>query len=64
MAEVEIIEPLKKRVMKKFRGESTKIFHFLKTLEKNPKKGKVLTQINGILIKELKYKSLDRKSVV
>lgn len=57
MARVEIIESLKKKIIKKFKGESMKIVNLLESLEKNPKKGKLLGQFMGFQIKELKYKS-------
>jgi hypothetical protein len=57
MAKVEIIDLLKKEILKKFKGESVTIFKFLKSLEQNPKKGKFLGQFAGFVLKELKYKS-------
>ena len=57
MARVEIIEALKNEILKKFKEESKKIFRLIKSLEENPKKGKFVGQVGGILIKELKYKS-------
>ncbi len=56
MAQVEIIDSLAKEIKKKFKGESREIISLLRTLEKNPKKGKPLGQVAGLLIKELKYK--------
>jgi len=40
-----------------FKKESIKVFELMKTLEDNPKKGKLLGSVGGIIIKELKYKS-------
>jgi len=57
MAKVEIIDLLKKEILKKFKGESVTIFKFIKSLEQNPKKGKFLGQFAGFVLKELKYKS-------
>ena len=57
MAKVEIIRSLAKEIQKKFKGESHKIISLLKGLEQNPKKGKLLGNVGGIVIKELKYKS-------
>ena len=57
MAKVEIIQSLAKEIQKKFKGESHKIISLLRDLEKNPKKGKLLGSVGGIVIKELKYKS-------
>jgi hypothetical protein len=57
MAKVEIIDSLEKEILKKFCGESITIFRLLKTLEKSPKKGKLLGQFAGFAVKELKYKN-------
>jgi len=57
MAKVEIIKSLFKEIQKKFKAESHKIIDLLETLEKNPKKGKLLGNVGGIVIKETKYKS-------
>lgn len=57
MAKVEIIDSLEGEIFKKFKGESIKIFNLLKSLEKNPKKGKFLGQFAGFAVKELKYKN-------
>jgi hypothetical protein len=57
MAKVEITRSLFEEIQKKFKGESHEIIDILESLEDNPHKGKILTQISGILIKELRYKS-------
>lgn len=57
MARVEIHTKLKDEILKKFKAESKIIFKQMYSLEKNPRKGKLLSQIGGIAIKELKYKS-------
>ncbi len=57
MARVEILPSLEEEINKKFKKESVTVFEFLKTLEKEPKKGKPLGVVGGIAIKELKYKS-------
>ncbi|MBS3162522.1 hypothetical protein J4467_01235 [Candidatus Woesearchaeota archaeon] len=57
MAQVEITESLFLEITKKFKHESIEIFELLKSLENNPKKGKELGTVGGIIIKELKYKS-------
>jgi hypothetical protein len=57
MARVLILESLKNDILKKFKGESKIIFKQIFSLEKNPKKGKLLGSVGGIVIKELKYKS-------
>ena len=55
MAKVIILERLKNEILKKFKGESKDIFKLMFTLEENPKKGKFVGQVGGIVIKELKY---------
>lgn len=57
MAQVEIVESLFVEIESKFKAESHKIIDLLETLEENPKKGKILGSVGGILIKELKYKN-------
>jgi hypothetical protein len=57
MAKVEIIRSLFEVIKKKFKGEAHKIIDLLETLEDNPKKGKLLGNVGGIVIKEIKYKS-------
>ncbi len=57
MARVEILESLKNEILSKFKKESKIIFKLMYSLRDNPHKGKVLTSISGIVIKELKYKS-------
>ena len=49
MAQVEILESLKKEVMRKFKGESRIIFRQMRSLADHPKKGKLLSKIGGIL---------------
>lgn len=56
MARVEIIDSLAKEIKKKFKSESREIIKLLKGLEENPKKGKLLGQVAGLAIKELRYK--------
>ena len=57
MAKVEIINSLFQKIQKKFQGEAHKVIDLLETLEENPKKGKLLGNIGGIVIKEIRYKS-------
>ena len=56
MAEVIITFDLEKEINKKFKGESIKIFELIYSLKENPKKGKPVGHIGGMVIKELKYK--------
>src|SRR3989344_10022 len=57
MAQVVIAETLKDEILKKFKEESKIIFRQMRSLEENPRKGKLLGNIGGIVIKELKYKN-------
>ncbi|MBI2043702.1 hypothetical protein HYT25_04915 [Candidatus Pacearchaeota archaeon] len=57
MAKVEIAEDLKEKIFKKFKGESHEIFSLMYSLKENPKKGKPVGQVGGIVIKELKYRN-------
>ena len=57
MAKVEIIRSLFQEIQKKFQGEAHKVIDLLETLEDNPKRGKELGNVGGIVIKELRYKS-------
>lgn len=56
MAKVIITEKLEKDINKKFKRDSIEIFSLMLTLETNPKKGKEVGNIGGIVIKEIKYK--------
>lgn len=57
MAKVEISKKLKEDIFKKFKSESNEVFDLIYSLKDNPKKGKVLGEVSGMIIKELKYKS-------
>ncbi|MBU0976785.1 MAG: hypothetical protein KKD18_00030, partial [Nanoarchaeota archaeon] len=47
----------KDEILRKFKGESKKIFKLMHSLEESPQKGRLLGQVGGIVIKELKYGS-------
>ncbi len=55
MVKICITDSLKEEVIKKFKGDAEKIFLQMKSLEKDPKKGKALGHVASIIIKELKY---------
>ena len=55
MARVIITQALEEEINKKFKHESVGVFSLLRTLENNPKKGKEVGVVGGILIKEIKY---------
>jgi len=57
MAEVIFSGELEEEINQKFKGESVEIFKLLYSLEENPKKGKIVGQVSGIVIKELRYNS-------
>jgi len=57
MAKVSIAESLKNEILKKFKDESKIIFRQMYALRENSKKGKLLGNVGGIVIKEIKYKS-------
>lgn len=57
MAKVEIIHSLFEEIQRKFKGEAHEVIDLLETLEENPHKGKILGQVGGIVIKELRYKN-------
>jgi len=57
MVKIEITESLFEEIEEKFKGEASKVFDLMDLLEKNPKKGKLLSSVGGIVIKEIKYKS-------
>ena len=55
MARVVISEELKDEILKKFKEKSKKIFKQMYSLRENPKKGKLLGVVGGIVIKEIRY---------
>ena len=57
MAKVEIVKSLAEEIKKRFKGESREIIKLLRSLESNPKKGKIVGTVGGIVVKELRYKS-------
>lgn len=55
MAKVIVTKNLEKEINKKFKSESIKIFNLLFSLKENPKKGKPVGNVGGVIIKEIKY---------
>ena len=55
MAKVEITTSLFTQIEKKFKHRSIEILEQLKSLEQHPQKGKLLGNVGGIVIKELKF---------
>jgi len=58
MAKVEIVRSLFEEIQKKFKGEAHKVIDLIESLESNPHKGKSLGSVGGMVIKEIRYKSL------
>jgi hypothetical protein len=56
MAIVVVTRDLKREINKRFKKEAIIVFQLFKTLKTNPKKGKLLSQLNNVAVKELKYK--------
>jgi hypothetical protein len=55
MVKVILTNNLKNEIFKKFKNESKKVLNLIYSVKENPHKGKIVGQISGILIKELKY---------
>jgi hypothetical protein len=55
MARVIITKRLEEEISKRFKKQSIEIFGLLSTLGDNPKKGKTVGCVGGILINEIKY---------
>lgn len=55
MAEVIITKRLEDEINKKFKLESIKIFELMRSLKESPHKGKIVGQVSGMIIKEIKY---------
>jgi len=56
MAKVIITDSLEKDTLKRFKEESVQIFELMLELKDNPKKGKEVGCVGGIVIKEIRYK--------
>jgi len=58
MVKVEILKSLVLEIKKKFsKKEANKIIDLMQNLEEHPKKGKLLGNAGGIVIKEIKYRN-------
>jgi len=55
MVKVEIVESLFEEIEAKFKREASKIFDFIESIQENSHKGKIVGNVGGIVIKELKY---------
>ncbi len=55
MAKVIVTKKLEEEINKKFKKDSIEIFKLIYSLEQSPLKGKIVGQISGIVIKEIKY---------
>jgi len=56
MVQVIITKKLEEEINKKFKHESVEIFSLMRTLQESPYKGKEVSSVGNIIIKELKYK--------
>lgn len=58
MVRIEIVKSLLSDIKKGFdRNEANKVLDIIASLESNPRKGKLLGSVGGLVIKELKYKN-------
>jgi len=57
MAKIIVTNDLIQEINKKFKQESIEIFSLMVALEDNPKKGKEIGNVGGILIKEIRYQN-------
>ena len=58
MPRIEIVKSLVLNIKKKFsKAEANKIIDLIQSLDNNPRKGKILSSLGGIVIKELKYRN-------
>lgn len=57
MVKVIITEDLKNEIFKKFKEDSKIIFKLMYSIKENPRKEKIVGQVSGIIIKELKYEN-------
>ena len=57
MAKVQIIQSLFQQIQAKFKGEAHEIIDLLESLESSPHKGKLLGEVGGIAIKEIRHES-------
>lgn len=57
MVRIEISIALFEEIERKFKKESVKIFDLMESLKENPKKGKLVGTVGGLVIKQIKYGS-------
>jgi hypothetical protein len=55
MVRIEICESLRLEIKRIFKEKSRDIFKLMLSLRENPKKGKEISSVGNVLIKELKY---------
>ena len=48
---------MESEINKKFKKESVDVFELIYSLKNNPKKGKSIGQVGGVVIKELRYRN-------
>ncbi len=57
MIKIVILNSLRDKIYKIFKQDSLKVYKKIKQLKTNPHKGKILTNVNDITLRELKYGS-------
>ncbi len=57
MVKVEITRNLFEEIEKRFKRGADKIYNLIYSLKDNPRKGKTLSNVGDILIKEIKYRN-------
>ena len=55
MAKIEITRSLLEEIKKKFKAESHNVIDLIESLEISPHKGKIVGQVGGIVVKEIRY---------
>jgi len=55
MARIEITRPLFEAIERKFKARAEAVFDLIEAIALNPRKGKELGNVGGIVIKELRY---------
>lgn len=55
MARIEITRPLFEAIEKKFKAQAEAVFDLIEATATNPHKGKELSTVGGVVIKEIRY---------
>lgn len=57
MIRIIVLKSLRDEILKNLKSESSEVYDLMDQLKENPNKGKILGNISGMVIKELKFKS-------